>query len=152
MTDYEVLRGVNLQSPLRDLIDNRMQELGLAPETLGFRLKYQNPAKGAGRVRALCDGHLNNRKSRAALARLPVALKVPEEIVQQAVEATQQIIADLRRQAEERQRLAWQEADARWRASFVPHAVIHTENKRPSQIVICAMTGGVGRLIIRFDL
>lgn len=152
MTDYEVLKNVKLQSPLADLIQSRMQELGFAPEDLGFRLNYRNRAKGAGRVAALCNGHINNRKSRAALLRLPVALKLPEETVQQAVAATQNLISDLHRQAAERTRLAREEADARWRADFRPHAVIDTVNKCPSQIVICAMTGGIGRwLIIRLD-
>src|SRR6476620_5408123 len=126
MTDYEVLKNVKLRSPLGDLIQGRMQGLGLAAEDLGFRLNYRNRAKGAGRVAALCNGHINNRKSRAALMRLPVALDVPAETVQQAVAATQNLITDLQRQAEERKRLARAEADARWRADFKPHGVIDT--------------------------
>ena len=50
---------------------------------------YQNPIKGAARVRALCDGHLTNRKRKVALARLPEALGLPSEIVERAlIEAT----------------------------------------------------------------
>src|SRR6266571_5042720 len=38
---------------------------------LGFRLGYQNPLKAAGRVDALCWGHITSEKSRLALRRLP---------------------------------------------------------------------------------
>src|SRR5215203_2197429 len=106
MTDYEALRGGNLQNPLGQLIQTRMTELGLSPEALGFRLNFRNPGKAAGRVLAICDGHINNRKSRAALDRLATALAVPEGIIQVAVDATQQLFRDLREQADEDQRLA----------------------------------------------
>ena len=50
-------------------------------------------------------------------------------------------------------RIAEEEEDAEWRASFKPHAVIQTETTIPSQITICGLTGGAERwLIIRFDL
>lgn len=153
MTDYDVLRGVKLQSPLGRLIQARMQELGISSEQLGARLHYRKPAKGAGRVEALCGGHLNNRKSRAALARLASALEVTEENVQEALEATQELIAKLHRDAQEQERVAREAEDAAWRANFSCHAVIDTESKCPSQIVICRMTGGIGRwLIVRLDL
>ena len=62
MNDYEALQGANLQTPLGQLVQSRMTELGLTPEALGFRLNYRNPAKAAGRVLALCDDHLNIQK------------------------------------------------------------------------------------------
>jgi hypothetical protein len=46
------------QLPLATLIQARMDELGLDRHALGFRLGYQNPLKAAGRVDALCQGHL----------------------------------------------------------------------------------------------
>jgi hypothetical protein len=64
---------------LRQLIVDRSRELGLNPLTLGLRLDYTNPLKAAGRVQALCDGHISNRKSKAALASLGAALAVPEQ-------------------------------------------------------------------------
>ena len=79
---------MSVKSPLADLIQTRIQQLGLDAQALGFRLGYQNPIKGA-RVRALCDGHLTNRKRKVALARLPEALGLPSEIVERAlIEAT----------------------------------------------------------------
>ena len=148
MTDYEVLRGANLQTPLGQLIQTRITELGLSPEGLGFRLNYCNPTKAAGRVAALCNGHLNNPKSRAALDRLAAALAVPEEIVQVAVDATQQLVGDLHRQADEDHRLARETDLAHWRANFKPHAVIDTASKCPNQIVACGMTGGPERWLL----
>ena len=148
MTDHEVLRGANLQTPLGQLIHLRMKELRLSPEALGFRLNYRNPAKAAGRVLALCNGHLKESKSRAALDRLAAALAVREEDVQRAVDATQQLIGDLHRQADEDRRLARETEEVCWRAKFKPHAVIDTTSKCPSQIVACGMTGGVERWLV----
>jgi len=130
-----------------------MTELGLDRQTLGFRLGYQNPLKAAGRVYALCDGHLKSRKSRAALDRLPEALGVPPEIVRQAVAATEEILLEMEIQAEEQRRRAAEAAEAEWRNSFRPHAVIETERRVPSQITFCSLTGGAERwLIIPFDI
>src|SRR5215211_7892711 len=53
-----------VQTPLADLINTRMRELGLTRQALGFRLGYHNPLKAGGRVYALCDGNLRSRKSR----------------------------------------------------------------------------------------
>ena len=75
-------------------------------QALGFRLGYQNPIKGAGRVRALCDGHLTNRKSKVALARLPEALGLPSEIVERALIEAKEQIAEGERRAEDDRRLA----------------------------------------------
>ena len=130
-----------------------MKELNLDRHALGFRLGYKNPAKAAGRVDALCWGHLTNRKSRAALARLPDALELPAEVVAQAVIETEQVLAEQERQAEEERRLAREKEEAEWRAAFTPHAILQTERTVPSQITICGLTGGARRwLWIDFDL
>lgn len=136
------------ESPLARLISTRSQALGLSRQALGFRLGYQNPAKAAGRVYALCDGHIASRKSRSALGRLAGALEVPEHVVEEALAAAKAMIAEQDRQAREAVRLAHEAAEARWRANFKPHAVIETKSKCPSSIVMCGMTGGVGRWLI----
>jgi hypothetical protein len=144
---------VAVQIPLSDLIDTRMIELGLDREALGLRLGYQNPVKAAGRVHALCDGHLKSRKSRAALDRLPDALEVPAEVVRRAVLATEEVLSEMEIQAEEQRRRAAEAAEAEWRNRFRPHAVIQTERTVPSQIIFCGVTGGAERwLVIPFDL
>ena len=58
------------RTPLADLIERRLQELGLDRLALGLRLGYQNPAKAVGRVLALSEGHLTSQRSRSALSRL----------------------------------------------------------------------------------
>jgi hypothetical protein len=142
-----------IQLPLAKLIQTQMEELGLDCQTLGFRLGYKNPAKAAGRVNALCWGHLTNRKSRAALSRLPDALGLSPELVQRAIRETEQVLAEQERQAEEERRLAREREEAEWRAAFRPHAIIQTERTVPSQITICGLTGGARRwLWIGFDL
>jgi len=142
-----------VRTPLADLIHARMTDLGLDRQSLGFRLGYQNPLKAAGRVFALCEGHLKSRKSRCALDRLPDALEVPPEVVRRAVAATEQILSDMEIQAEERRRRAAEKAEGEWRSRFRPHAVIQTERTVPSQIIFCGLTGGAERwLVIPFDL
>jgi hypothetical protein len=136
------------ESSLARLIKRRSQQLGLDAQALGLRLGYQNPAKAAGRVHALCDGHIFNRKSRAALSRLANALEVSENVMQDALVATEALMAELTRRAQTEKRQAADADAARWRANFRPHAVIETARRCPSQIVICGLTGGIGRWLI----
>ena len=68
---------MTVRTPLAALIETRMQQLALDRAALGLRLGYQNPAKAAGRVYALCDGHITSTKSKTALRRLPTAIEVP---------------------------------------------------------------------------
>ena len=125
-----------VQTLLANLIQARMTDLGLDRQALGLRLGYQNPLKAAGRVYALCHGNLKNRKSRAALDRLPEALGVPPEIVRQAVAATEEILLEMESQAQEQRRRAADAAEAEWRRRFRPHAVIETERTVPSQHIL----------------
>jgi len=119
-----------------------MQELGLSEEALGRRLGYSNPAKAAGRVYALCNGLPFSAKSRFALWRLPEALKLPPNVVTQAIADTERLFAERQCEAEEQGRLAREAEDAAWRASFRPHAIIQTEHTVPTQITICGLMGG----------
>jgi hypothetical protein len=144
---------MTIQTPLADLLQSRMHELGLDRQALGFRLGYQNPRKAAGRVHALCDGQITSAKSRGGLSRLAGALEVPAEVVERALAATEQIFAERERQAEEDRLLAREREEAEWRAAFKPHAIIQTERTIPTQITICGFTGGAERWrMIRFDL
>jgi len=78
---------------------------------------------------------------------------VPEVVVQTASSATRQLIDELQQRLEQQNRYARDVEEKRWRVEFKPHAVIETERRRPEQIVLCGLTGGVDRwLIIRFDL
>ena len=144
---------VTIPLPLALLIETRLKELGMDCQALGRRLGYQNPLKAAGRVDALCWGHITSRKSRAALARLPAALEVSSEIVEEALEATQAFLAENDRRRDEARRLIAEAEETEWRARFRPHAVIETERTIPTQITACGLTGGAERwLQIDFDL
>ena len=144
--------GVEFRSPLARLIHLRMRQLGIDSKVLGLRLGYQNAAKAAGRVYALCDGHLANRKSKAALARLPNALELSSDEVEQAVIATEQLNRWQMRKYVEDARIVREAEEAEWRRNFSPHAIIDTERTVPTQIMICGLTGGIDEwLLIRFD-
>ncbi len=132
-----------------------MAELGLDPSALGFRLGYRNPAKAAGRVRALLDGNVPlSSRSRSAVERLPEALDLPREVVDEAVRCTDRASSPSER-ARPRMRAAdkAESAEADWRDAFRPHAVLHTEHTVPSSITMCVISGGAERwLIVRLDL
>ena len=139
--------------PLAELIQSRLRQLGLTPQELGFRLGYSNPAKAAGRVYAICEGYLDNRKSRAALVRLADALELPADEVAHVIELTRYSLAEQKRIANEQLRREVHAKEVAWRAEFKPHAVILTERRIASQITFCALAGGPETLlIIPFDL
>jgi hypothetical protein len=140
-------------TPLAVLIETRMKQLGIERAALGLRLGYRNPAKAAGRVYALCDGHITSTKSKAALERLPEAIELSAEVVETAVNATLSFLADLKRQEDEKLRIARENEDAAWRATFKPHAIIQGERSIPTSITMYAITGGSERwLKIKLDL
>jgi hypothetical protein len=145
--------AMTVQLPLAQLIGTRMHELGLDRQALGFRLGYQNPLKAAGRVDALCGGHISSRKSRLALRRLPGALEISQEVVLRACRDTEDALAQRKRQEEEERRITHEKEEIEWRAAFTPHAILHTQRTAPSSITMCAFTGGPRRwLRIDFDL
>jgi hypothetical protein len=140
-------------TPLAVLIETRMKQLGIERAALGLRLGYRNPAKAAGRVYALCDGHITSTKSKTALERLPEAIELSAEVVETAVNATLSFLADLKRQEDEKLRIARENEDAAWRATFKPHAIIQGERSIPTSITMYAITGGSERwLKIKLDL
>ncbi len=144
---------MQIKLPLAELIQSRLRQLGLTPQALGLRLGYSNPAKAGGRIYALCDGYLDNRRSRAALARLDAALELPADQVGQVIELTRKSLAESKRNADEQLRGEILAKEIAWRAEFKPHAVIVTERRTPSEINFCALAGGPESLLtIRFDL
>lgn len=136
------------------LVRARMADLGLDPAALGFRLGYRNPAKAAGRVHAFLDGNVPlSPKSRKAAERLPEALDLPREAVDDAMERTDAVFAERAREAEQTQRREAEREQAEWRAAFRPHAVLHTERTVPSSITSCVLSGGAERwLVVHLDL
>lgn len=110
------------ETPLAHLIRFRCRELDLTGEALGFRLGYQNPAKAAGRVRALCDGQLTSPKSRLTLFRLAAALQMPPDTVDAARKATEAFLAESTKRREQLM-AAQAAAEAVWQAHFQVPAI-----------------------------
>ncbi|HEY8036138.1 MAG TPA: hypothetical protein VIF37_11185 [Methylobacter sp.] len=74
------------------------------------------------------------------------ALEVDKNVVENAIAATVEVIADANR-------LAHEKRDAAWRNSFKPHAYLVGFQNRPSHITFYGMTGGPERrLKIPLDL
>lgn len=123
--------------PLATLITERCRELGLSRSDLITRCGYKNVSKGLRRLDQVFSADLG--KAAHLIRKLPEALRVSPEIVQQAATDTVRLIA-----AEE---------DARWRDSFQPEAFLLGTSDRPSQIWMYGITGGAERwLKIPLDL
>jgi hypothetical protein len=125
------------------LINSRCKEIGLTPAQLVKRAGYKNEAKGIRRLEGLFAGEIDSNNF--LIQGLPAALNLPAEIIIQAVAETQGQL----KQAED---CVAEEKEAQYRGAFKPHAIILTENIRPSPIVIAALLGDSKLLRIDFDL
>lgn len=126
------------------LIEDRSRNIGLSRSELVRRCGYKNIAKGIRRLDQLYAGDL--QKTTSLLAGLAIALRLSPDVVQQALNETNQ-------QLKERASRAAAEAEAAWRAAFKPHGILLGTDTRPSQIIIFAISGGAERwLKIPLDL
>jgi len=117
-----------------DLLDLRIQELGLSRQDFICRLGYQNIAKGERRFRALEAGDL--RLARKRLPAIASALELPHQAIEDAISA----------EWAERKRLD----DEAYRLAFRPHAVLRTTRTTPSPIAIAGLINAVKRLYVCF--
>jgi hypothetical protein len=93
------------------------------------------------------------RHAGTVLHRLPTAIEVPAEVVETAVKATASLLAEMKWQEDEKLRIARENEDAEWRATFIPHAIILGERKIPTSITMYAISGGSDRnLTIELDI
>ena len=120
--------------PIQTLICNRSDELGLSAVELVRRCGFKNIPKGLRRLEQLCQGDL--ARATIIIDSLPSALEVTADVVQQAIDQTQQEL----READEKA----------WRETFCPHAIIVTERVIPQPLFVAAVIG-VERLL-RLDL
>ncbi len=131
-------------SAIAVLIKTRSRELGLTRTQLVTRVGYKNAAKGLRRLDELFAGNLKSSKS--LIDGLPAALELSWDIVARAVKETQCEVQEVNRDEAEK-------ADRAWRIAFKPHAYFATERSTPSQITMCAISGGPERwLKIPLDL
>ncbi|MEW5965266.1 MAG: hypothetical protein AB1749_17105 [Pseudomonadota bacterium] len=120
---------------ITELVDRRRRELGLTPADLIRNCGYRNVAKGLRRLAQLRSGDL--AAAAGLIERLPAALDLALQDLDDAVART-------RRQQSEA-------ADAAWRATFAPHAIILTERSVPQPIFVAALIGVDRLLRIDFD-
>ena len=128
--------------PLTSFIVSRCRELGFRKVDLIVRAGYKNRAKGLRRLDALLDGNLDAPQE--LMSSLPKALSIAESEFHVVVERTRLLL-------EEEKQKAIAAAEAHWRATFVPHAIIVTEHDRPSSIWLAAVLGVTRILNIDFD-
>jgi hypothetical protein len=124
--------------PIQKLLENQQKRLGLRRSELARRCGFKNVEKGLQRIDGVCHGDLDSPGAKMVLDNLAVALEVDKVVVENAIAATAEIIA-------ENNRLAEAEREAAWRASFKPHAYLTSSEDRPSQITFYGMTGGPER-------
>lgn len=123
------------------LVGCRMAELGLRPSVLVRRWGYTNTSKGMRRLGQLRAGKfLPDERGITALAQ---ALGVPVEDLRKSIEATQEQLEGARKRAEEQELRAWC-------ARFQPHAILKTDQPRPSPIFVAAILGP--ERLLRLDL
>jgi hypothetical protein len=118
------------QLPIQVLISSRCSELGLRPAEVVRRCGYKNVSKGLRRLEHATRGNFGGCDT--LIRALPIALEVPTEKVQRAVEETQRQLLEAEETA--------------WRAAFTPHAIILTERERPQPLFVAAFIG-VDRLL-----
>jgi hypothetical protein len=118
------------------LINDRRRELGLSRPELVRRCGYRNITKGIRRLDELLAGGL--QRTTSLLSGLAIALELSPDVVQRALNETQQ-------QLEERASHAAAEAEAAWRAAFKPHGILLGTDVRPSDALNFAITGGAER-------
>ncbi len=121
--------------PIKTLISNRCDELGLRASELVRRCGYKNISKGLRRLESVQQGCFKGNE--ALIQALPTALEVAADVVREAVESTQRQIHEAN--------------EAAWRAAFRPHAIILTEKQRPEQIFIAAIIGVERLLRVNLD-
>ena len=121
---YKQAEGMMTKKNITELITDRCAELGLDNREFLQRLGYANVSKAQRRLDSLYYGDLIS--SKGVLEKLPAALHLPEEAVEEAVEIfKQELLA---------------ESEQSRRAAFKPKAYIITNPDRPRSITICAIT------------
>ena len=116
---------------LKELIDQRLKDLGIRRGELARRMGYANPSRGCRRLDRIAEGDVELAGN--LRERLATGLAVEPGKVDEAI----------------RDELAAQEAA--YRAAFKPHAIARTRRERPSPVFIYAMCGGPEAQVVDLD-
>ena len=103
--------------PIHALVENQSKRLGLRRNELARRCGFKNLAKALRRIDAVCHGDLDLPGAKMVIDALPAALEVDKNVVEEAIAATAEMIAEANRLAEAKR-------EAAWRESFKPHAYL----------------------------
>ena len=95
--------------PIHDLIEGQQKRLGLRRNELARRCGFKNVEKGVRRIDGVCHGDLNSPGAKMVLDNLAVALEVDKNVVENAIAATAEIIAEANRFAEAKREAAWRD-------------------------------------------
>jgi hypothetical protein len=128
--------------PIADLIARRRAELRLSLADIVRRAGYRSGNGGLRRLDDLCHGDLSE-KTKFLRDGLPAALDLPTDQVREAIEATQQQLAEA-----EQARI--EEEERGYRAAFRPHVLWVGERLVPRPIFVAAFLGVEN--LLRFDL
>lgn len=126
--------------PIASLIEQRTSVLCLTRAELVQRLGYRNISKGLRSLEYVCSGDLSRYPD--LLRALPGALEVSRQEIDDAVLDT---LATLQAVHDEEMKVA----DASYRRTFQPHAVILA---RPAQVFVIALLNAEHLLRINVDL
>jgi len=111
--------------PIALLIRDRMKALGITSAQLIKRCGYINVGKGLRRLDNLCNANWHGNDH--LIHSLPDALQISPEALQASIAETERGIEEA--------------AEAAYRAAFVPQAIILTERKRPTSIMMAIWLG-----------
>jgi hypothetical protein len=95
--------------PIHELIENQRKRLGLRRSELARRCGFKNLDKGLRRIDGVCHGDLDSPGAKMAIDALPTALEVDKKVVDDAIVATVEMIAEAKRLGEAKQDAAWRE-------------------------------------------
>ena len=95
--------------PIHEFIENQAKQLGLGRNELARRCGFKNVEKGFRRIDGVCHGDLDLPGAKMVIDDLAVALEVDKVVVEEAIAATAEIIAEAKRLAEPKQDAAWRE-------------------------------------------
>lgn len=112
--------------PSEAFLRERIKATGLSPREIALRAGYANITKG---IRRLEEFLRQGRGGGQLAGRLPEILGFPAAALEEKLRETEAVLE--------------REQEARDRAGYRPHLFARTERDCPSQLVLCALTGGL---------
>jgi hypothetical protein len=132
------LRMSNISSPIHDLVESRLKDLGIRRGELARRCGFKNVSKGLRRIEAMCRGDFDSPCAGMILKALPTALELDRDVVDVVVRETASAL-------DQSIQTAAAERRAASRTSFKPCAYLCGTEARPSSVTVYGLSGGPER-------